>query len=159
MAHWTKKQFPSLERALEYLNGVMIGTVDLNPNGADVDGKTFIVHDGTSDRTVTFTPAKSRNWTAVEIVDKINAHANLSGMYLAVREVRVGAGAAQYLAIWGDPAHTIRGNGTANAELGFAEGVTPGDDTTQTIIPNTEVESFKAAARDPNQQWVVVHYS
>jgi hypothetical protein len=160
MANWSKREFATLDAALEYLNGVMIGTVNLHSAGADVDGKTFIVHDGTTNRTVNFTAAKGRNWTLDEIIAKINATSGLTGVaYGAMKTPRAGAAFDRRLAIYGDPAHTIRGNGTANAELGFVEGATPANDTVQVIIPNTEVEVFRSTSRDPNQQWVVIHYS
>ena len=159
MANWTKKEFSTLEQAIDYLNGAMIGTVNLHTNGADVDNKTFIIHDGTGDRTTTFTPIKSRNWALNEIVAHINATALLDDVASAViKTARAGGATIRYLRIFGDPAHTIRGNGTANAELGFVEGATPGDDTVQVIIPNTSVAYFRSDDRDPNRRWTVVHY-
>lgn len=159
MALWTRKQFATLEQALEYLNGALIGTVNLHTNGADVDGKTFIVNDGTADRTVTFSPAKSRNWTLDEIVAQINAHANLSNAHAVIRTSRSGGLIDRRLAIFNDPAYKIRGNGTANSVLGFPSPATPANDSTQVIIANTDVEVFRSISRDPNQQWVVVHYT
>jgi len=137
----------------------MIGNVNLNTAGADVDGKTFIVHNGTGDKTTTFAPAKGRNWTLNEILDAINATIGLEGVATAKVFPSQGAGivAKRKLRIMGDPFHTIRGNGTANAELGFTEGATPADDTIQTIFAMTTINIY--ALSDPNTQWIVVRYA
>jgi hypothetical protein len=159
MALWTHKRFATLEQALDYLNGAMIGTVNLNA-GALVDGLTFIIHDGIADRTTTFAPAKSRAWTIQEIVAQINATPTLGDVASAViKTPRAGAGPVQYLRIFGDPNHTIRGNGTANTVLGFDAPATPANDTVQVKILDTAVAYFRQINRDPNRQWEVIHYS
>lgn len=162
MASWTHRKFATLEQALDYLNGVILGSLNLHANGADVDGKALIIHDGGANRTVAFAPPKGVNWTIDEIVVAINAgHANLAGSATAQVRLahRAGAQPDRRLQIAGTVDFTVRGDGTANAALGFAGPATPANDTIQSIIPNTEVVVFRNAARDPNQQWELVRYA
>ncbi len=161
MASWTEKKFATVLQALGWLNGVMVGSLNLHANGADVDSKTFIVYDGTADRTVTFTPPKSRNWTLDEIIAKINAVAQLAGSVSAKASLanRAGAVPDRRVQIAGTVAFTIRGNGTANAELGFVEGASPATDVVQEIIPNTEIAVFVNVTNGPGQRWVLVRYA
>ena len=160
MALWTRREFATLDQAMDYLNGALFGNVNLASVGANVDGLTFIINDGVGDRTTTFNPPKGVNWTLAEIVAKINATAILGDVASAVTKTsRAGGPPIQYLRIYGDPDHTVRGNGTANAALGFDSPVTPANDTVQAKIIDTAVAYFASENRDPNRRWTVVHYS
>jgi len=160
MALWTRREFATLDQAMDYLNGALLGNVNLHSIGADVDGLTLIIHDGTANRTTTFNPPKSRNWTVDEIVTHINATAVLGDVASAVvKTSRAGGPPIRYLRIFGDPDHTVRGDGTANAVLGFAGPATPANDTVQVKIVDTTVAYFKGTGLDPNRRWTVVHYS
>ena len=78
MASWNVNKFGSSKKMIEFLNGTILGRVNLK-DGADVDGLTFIFDKGAGDVTVTFAPAKSRPWTLAEIVAIINvAEADLA---------------------------------------------------------------------------------
>lgn len=152
MAAWSRKTFASLRELVAYLNGALLGAVNLYPNGADLDGLTIIINDGVADRTVTFT-AKGSNWSAAEIVAQIAADPNLADDVATIKTTManyVGAVAEQYLQIVGDPAHIVRSTGTANTALGFSAV----SDTTQVITANTDVIEI-APVSDPNGRWVV----
>jgi len=143
----------------DWLNGSLIGTVDLAPTGADVDTKTLVIDDGGGDQTVTFAPALGRNWTVDEIAAAINAVPALAGVatVLIRRGLYAGAPVQKFLRIMGDPAHTIRADGTANSDLGYVAGVSPADDTVQVIINITECH-FQDWLQ-PNEQWTVLRYA
>ncbi len=165
MASWTRRQFPTLDDALDYLNGVIVGAVNLHNDGADVDGLTLVIHDGTANRTVTFAPAKGVNWTLDEIVAQIEAtNANLVGGAIPKARVAHRAGVRglpdRRLSIDGNKsvagaAFTVRASGTANARLGFPTG----GDTAQVVVPDTQVKVFESSSRDPNTRWTVVLYA
>lgn len=159
MANWTRRRFSQEQDMLDWLNGAMIGSVNLHTEGADVDGLTLIIHDGGGNQTVTFAPAKGRNWTAQEIVDEINAVGALTGVATlkTFKQASSLAVPVQRLRIMGDPAHIIRGDGTSNAALGFAGPATPANDTTQVIIPDTEVTIQPLTI--PNKMWSVIRYA
>lgn len=159
MALWRTTTFESIEAMIDYMNGALIGTVNLR-DGADVDGKTLIIDAGSGNVTCTFSPAKSRNWTLNEIVAKIEATAGLEGL-ASIKVLRVGHSLYEKdrrLLLVGDPAITIRGNGTANAELGYVEGATPADDTIQVITPQAAVERAYRNV-DGQDTWTVLLYS
>lgn len=160
MALWRTATFESLEAMIDYMNGALIGTVNLDPEGADVDGKTLIIDAGGGNVTCTFAPAKGTNWTLEEIVAKIEATVGLEGL-ASIKILKVGHSAFpkdRRLLLEGDPAIIVRGNGTANAELGYAEGATPADDTTQVITPQAAVE--RAYRNEDGQDtWTVLLYS
>lgn len=165
MASWTSRQFPTLDAALNFLNGVIVGTVNLHNDGADVDGLTLVIHDGSADRTVTFAPAKGADWTLDEIISQINAtHANLVGGALPTVRQHHRAGRQglpdRRLSIDGTQSavatpFTIRAAGTANARLGFSSV----GDTTQAVTPDTQVKVLESLCGDPNTQWTVVLYA
>lgn len=159
MALWRTATFESMEAMIDYMNGALVGTVNLR-DGADVDLKTLIIDPGTGNKTCTFSPAKSRNWTLEEIVAKIEATSGLEGI-ASVRILSVGHNVTvidRRLLLVGDPGITIRGNGTANAELGYVEGSTPADDTTQVITPQAAVERAYRNV-DGQDTWTVLLYS
>lgn len=118
MAVWRTFNFVSKEKMDEFLNGVVVGSVDIRP-GAVVDGLTLIANVGAGDVTVTFAPAKGHAWTAAEIVAQIEAtFAGYPKLELETREA--GLGAKAYLKMSNDTSVTIRSTGTANAALGFS---------------------------------------
>ena len=137
---------------IEALNGAQVGTVNLT-SGADVDGLTFIVDTTGTPRTVTFTPAKSRPWTAAEIVAAINAaHADLADV-AHVKVASPGSLRHQWLSIWKDGGATVKSTGTANALLGFSSAA----DQVQTVVVNTVIQKID---RDTSNQgtWVALLY-
>lgn len=147
MASWKVNRFGSAKKMVEWLNGTILGKVDLH-DGAAVDGLTFVFDKGGGDVTVTFVPAKSRKWTLQEIVDHINtteaglAHINNVG------------GLDRRLSIEKDLASlTIKTSGTVNAALGFSTT----SDTVQDRVIDTEV--YSAGPEPGEQSWVVVRYS
>lgn len=162
MAQWNALVFSSRRELDDYLNGALIGNVDLF-DGADVDGKTFIIDVGGGNLTTTFTPTKSMNWTYKEIIAQIEAtDASLVGVVTALlvggdRPTVVG-GRSRILLRLIDDTLTVRGNGTANAELGFTEGATPGDDTVLAQVATADVHSihFHVAEQDT---WTVLTYA
>lgn len=159
MALWRTTTFESIEAMIDYMNGALIGTVNLK-DGADVDGKTLIIDPGTGNVTCTFNPPKSRNWTLDEIVAKIEATSGLEGL-ASIKVVNVGHNVYEKdrrLLLVGDPEITIRGNGTANAELGYPEGTTPGDDSVQVVTPQAAVERAYRNV-DGQDTWTVLLYS
>lgn len=159
MALWRTATFESLEAMIDYMNGALVGTVNLDA-GADVDLKTLIIDAGAGNKTCTFSAAKGRNWTLDEIVAKIEATSGLEGI-ASIKVLNVGHTSHtrdRRLLLAGDPAITIRGNGTANAELGYAEGATPTNDTIQVITPQAAVE--RAYRNEDGQDtWTVILYS
>lgn len=155
MSSWNSRSFIGFEHVLDYLNGSVFGSANL-ADGADVDGLTLIINNGTSDVTVTFAPAKGRNWTAAEIADQINNTAGLAGVASIANKTRaMGQSLDLRLRIMGDPNHTVKSTGTANSVLGFSTT----SDTAQSIIPDSEVKYILDPTRSPNQKWIVVTYS
>lgn len=149
MASWKINKFGSAKKMVEWLNGTVLGRVNLR-DGAEVDDLTFIFDKGAGNVTVTFTPTKSRAWTLQEIVDKINvteadlAHINNVG------------GLDRRLAIEKDLATLIvKDDGTANSVLGF--NVHPAGDQTSDRVVDTEV--YSAGPEPGEQSWIVVRYS
>lgn len=136
MADWTYIGFPSVEAFVDYMNGSLIGTVNIT-GGADLDGLVFIVDGGSGNQTVTFSPAKNRNWTLGEIIDKINStHASLAGTATVVRVNPPGTPPDMRLRMHKDGTMIVRfSGGTANATLGYSTTA----DQTQTIIADTDL--------------------
>lgn len=160
MALWRTATFESLEAMIDYMNGALVGSVNLDSVGADVDSKTLIIDPGAGNVICTFAPAKGRNWTLSEIVAKIEATVGLEDV-ASIRIRRIGQSLLakdRRLLLKGDPAIVIRGSGTANAELGYAEGATPADDTTQVITPQASVERAYRNV-DGQDSWTVLFYS
>lgn len=152
MAIWSNITAPNLADFIEALNGAQVGTVNLS-NGADVDGLEFIVDTTGTPRTVTFTPTKSRPWTAAEIVAKINAaHADLANV-AHVKVSSPGTAPHQWLSIWKDGGATVKSTGTANSLLGFSTTA----DQVQAVVTNTVVQRLD---RDTSNQgtWVALLY-
>lgn len=159
MAIWRTVTFESLEAMIDYMNGAIVGTVNLN-DGADVDSKTLKIDPGTGTVTCTFNPPKSRDWTLGEIVAKVEATSGLEGI-ASVKVVKVGHSAFtkdRRLLLVGDPAIKIIGDGSANDELGFDGPATPANDTDQVITPQAAVE--RAYRNEDGQDtWTVLLYS
>jgi len=162
MAAWSTIVFSSKREMDDYLNGSLLGGVDLFA-GADVDGKTFIIDVGAGNLTTTFAPAKSRLWKYKEIIAEIEStDATLVGVVMALlvgsdRPTVVGRRSRIVLKLVDDTL-TVRGNGTANEELGFTEGATPGDDTVLAQVATADVNSvhFHVAEQDT---WTVLIYA
>jgi len=152
MAIWSNITAPNLADFIEALNGAQVGTVNLS-NGADVDGLEFIVDTTSTPRTVTFSPAKSRPWTAAEIVAQINAaHADLADV-AHVKVSSPGTVPQQWLSIWKDGGATVKKTGTANTLLGFSTAA----DQVQAVVVDTTIEKID---RDTSNQgtWVALLY-
>lgn len=159
MALWRPATFESMEAMIDYMNGALMGTVNLDPEGADVDGKTLKIDPGTGTVTVSF-GTKGRNWTLEEIVAEIEGESGLGGI-ASIKILKVGHSSFtrdRRLLLVGDPAITLIANGTANAELGFVEGTSPADDTDQVITPQAAVERMYRNV-DGQDTWTVVLYS
>jgi len=121
MAYWKIFTFNRIPDLVDYLNGVLVGTVNLD-EGATVDGLTIIIDIGSGPVTCTFSPAKSRDWTLQEIVDKINGTAGLAGTAsISIKNVgHTSHTKDRRLQIDYEPAATISSSGTANTVLGFS---------------------------------------
>jgi hypothetical protein len=138
VALWERHIFTNEQELTNFLNGALIGIENL-AQGAEVDGLTFIVDVGSGEKTTTFTPAKSRPWTAAEIVAKINA--TVSGLAQAYsrnypnHQMR---GVDQRILLVNDGSLTVKSTGTANALLGFS---TTGN-TVQVPVATAEVPNI-----------------
>lgn len=160
MALWRTATFESMEAMIDYMNGALIGSVNLDLNGADVDNKTLKIDPGSGTVTVTFSPVKSRNWTLNEIVAKIESTSGLEGI-ASIKVLSVGHTSHpkdRRLLLVGDPAIKIIADGTANAELGYVEGTSPADDTDQVITPQAAIERAYRNV-DGQDTWTVILYS
>jgi len=148
MASWNVARFGSSKKMTDFLNGRVIGNVNLL-NGADVDGLTFIFDKGGGDVTVTFT-AKGRVWTINEIVDQINvteaglAHIDNVGSTPPDRRLAIEKDLASL---------TVKSSGTANSLLGFS---TTTDQVSDRVV---DTEVFSAGPEPGEQSWVVVRYA
>lgn len=146
MASWTTNRFGSAKKMVDFLNGRILGRVDLS-KGADVDGLTFVFDKGGGDVTVTFTPSKGRAWTLPEVVDRINA------TEAGLAHIDNVGGLDRRIAIEKDLASlTVRATGTANTTLGFSTG-----DTVSVRVADTEV--YSAGPEPGEQSWIVVRYA
>jgi len=146
MASWKINKFGSAKKMVEWLNGTILGKVNL-ANGADVDGLTFVFDSGGGDATVTFT-AKGRLWTLDEIVAQINA------TEAGIAHINNVGGLDRRLSIEKDVASLIiKITGTANAALGFNTTA----NTVQDRVVDTEV--YSAGPEPGEQSWIVVRYS
>jgi hypothetical protein len=147
MASWTTARFGSAKKMIEYLNGTVLGKINLK-NGADVDGLTFIFDKGAGSVAVTFAPPKSRPWVLTEIVAQINA------TEVDLAHINNVGGLDRRLAIEKDLASlTIKSTGTANALLGFSTVA----DQISNRVADTEV--YSAAPEPGEQSWIVVRYA
>jgi len=158
MATWAHRYFRTLKEATSFLNGVIQIPKDVGGT-IDLDGLTLIIDkDGGGNRTVTFVGTEL---TAEDIVTQIAAaHADLSGAVTYVQNVgsfHHGRGQI-FLRIGKDDGsvYTIRGNGTANPELGLPSPATPANDVVGTPYTNTEAQLMRNVG-DQNP-WVVVTY-
>lgn len=164
MAAFKNYSYRNKADMIDGLNGAIISSVDLS-GGLDLDGLTLIINvGGAGDRTVTFSPAKSRVWTAQEIYDQIYAaHADLQGVVsLEVKSVRpdLVAGAQTYLKFVDNVAAaavTIRSTGTANSLFGFPTGTSPANDLVGVPITLSEVAKMHPR-KDSQGIWDVVVY-
>lgn len=139
MAYWKIITFAKIPDLVDYLNGALVGTVNLD-EGADVDGLTIIIDVGAGNKTCTFAPAKGRDWTLQEIVDKINGTAGLVGT-ASISVLNVGHTSHtkdRRLQIDFEPAATISSTGTANGALGYSAVA----DTPQLVTPSSMVRQF-----------------
>jgi len=157
---WSSRRFQTERELVDFLNGAVLGTVNLHPSGANVDGLTLIVNAGGVDRTVTFAPALGRNWTADEILAQILATAGMAGVASLHVPERYdtshppGRGTKhRYLRLFSDPAIIVRNTGTGNAALGF--NVAPAADQTQALIALANVVRIESS-HDPTERWVVI---
>jgi len=139
MAYWKMLTFNRLPDLVDYLNGALVGSVNLD-DGADVDGETIIIDIGSGNVTCTFAPAKGTNWTLKEIVDEINGTAGLVGV-ASINIKNIGHTSHEKdrrLQIDFEPAAVISSTGTANAKLGFSIAA----DTPQLVTPSSMVRNF-----------------
>jgi hypothetical protein len=138
---WIHKKFALVGQLVDMLNGVLVGSVNLHEDGADIDGKTIIIDVGAGDVTVTFAPALGRNWTLEEIVTAINAHvslpSNTAKAYLTEYN-RAGSSADRRLSLSTDSGCIVRSTGTANTDLGLSAV----SDTEQLITAEAAVKSI-----------------
>jgi hypothetical protein len=154
MASWIKQKFGSSQELEEYLNGALIGTINLQ-EGADVDNQTFVFEvDGGGDTTVTFTPVKNRPWTIEEIVAKINAaEADLAhirtnvnpGARVAVRRLKLQKDLTSLV---------VKTTGTANPELGFSATA----NTTAVYVAPADIEYIRQVQGEQDT-WVLWRYA
>ena len=154
MALWRTLTFKSLIDATIYLNGAIVGTVNIH-GGALVDGLTFIANNGGADRTVTF-PARGRAHTPAEIVASIAAgHADINASpYLYAQNDIAPKAVDRRLMLYQDtPTITVTAAGTANALLGLAGPLT------QTITPDTGIAGRIYRNIDGQDTWTVIAYS
>lgn len=153
MAIWSYKKLANAKDAVDFLNGAIVGKVNLF-NGADVDGLTIVVDIGGGDVTTTFAPAKSRNWTIAEIISQINTAVGSicvsQRMYSAVETCTVASD--KRLSFMIDGGMTVKGTGTGNAVLGF-----PAVDVVQAVISDTEV--IHIAQSTDHSSWSVFIYN
>lgn len=152
MALWKFYTFRSHEEMENWLNGVLIGSVDLS-SGANVNGKTFIVDIGGGNVTVTFSGTDPM--TAQEIVDQINASiAGLASLYS--RQAIAPAPAFPWdkeLKLSRDGSIVVASTGTANADLGFS---TTGA-TTKVLIDPADVKRIVQASE--GEEWYLWYYA
>lgn len=155
MAEWIDRTFVTRSNMIEYLNGLLIGIVNLH-EGAEVDNKTLIINvGGAGNRTVTFQPAKSRAWTLAEIIAEISgAHADLVGLPKEhVPKASPGADQKRYLKLSTNDSFVVVKTGTANPLLGFD---TVNDETAHHFL-NTEVADLTFEQR--RSVWSVITYA
>lgn len=137
MALWNRHTFGSEEQMVHFLNGALAGIENL-VQGAAVDGLTFIVDVGAGDVTTTFNPAKSRPWTAAEIVAAINTTTSgLARVYSDNSPAHQMHGVDQRVLLVRDGSLTVKSTGTANALLGFSTTANTVSDPVTTSELNT----------------------
>lgn len=154
MAVWSQVAFNTVEQLVNFLNGVVIGGQNL-VQGAAVDGLTLVVDIGGGDVTVTFTPAKSRPWTAQEIAAKINASiAGIARVYSRNYDNPYLAGGDQRILLERDGALTVKTTGTANALLGFSTT----SNTVNDPVPTSEVPWVQYQNGSAAEIWVALLY-
>jgi hypothetical protein len=156
---WVIRNFYTDRELAAYLNGEVVGTVNIH-DGADVDLLTLIINNGGGDVTVNFAPAKGRPWTAAEIVGAINAAPGLADTASLKVPERYdtshppGQGTKhQYLCLFNDPAITVRNTGTANTLLGF--NAAPAPHQPQVLIAMAAIGSIQYTTQ-PNPHWTTV---
>jgi hypothetical protein len=154
MAVWTTKLFRSRDTMLDYLNGVIIGGVNVHA-GAAVDGLTLIIDAGSGAKTVTFAPAKSRLWTLAEVVAAISAaDASLVGVGI-IKDINTGGVTSKApdrrLAIFKDAAVVLDKDGTANSVFGFNTVA----DTSRAAVIKTNVFLMERSPREQDT-WLLV---
>ena len=117
MAYVTRT-FDSATELTDYLNDIVLGKslrADLKVHG--LDAKTFIVHDGTADRTCTFVDASGEGLLPKEIMAQIQlAHASLA--LVTLRSYAHNAPPTVQIAVV-TATHAVQKEGTANTILGF----------------------------------------
>jgi len=136
MAYWVTTNFESMTSMLEYLNGLIIGSVNIN-EGANVDGKTLTIDIGAGPVTCTFAPALGTVWTPAQIVTQINGTAGLAGV-ASIKVMDVGHSSRtkdRRLAIGIEPGALVISTGSANTDFGFSAAV----NTAQLITPQSAV--------------------
>ena len=151
MASWSTFKFKSPLDMIEYLNGMILCSVNLH-KGAAVDGLTFVFEvNGGGDTTVTFAPAKSRPWTIEEIRDQINAsEADLA--HIKVVQNSPANGLDRRLKLEKDlTSLEVKATGTANSALGFAA-------ESASYTADTEIKHLGSISGEQNT-WVVVRYA
>lgn len=159
MARWYRYIFPTWPKMEQFLNGAIRGSVDIS-DGADVDTLTLIIEVHGVDRTVTFAPAKGRDWTWQEILAQIEAaHSDLVGVPTIYQNEELpgygqGVPIDRRLQLYDSPSVTVRSTGTANAVLGFSAV----SDTAQEIIPDSVVQHFERI-EDSKDSWMVIIYA
>jgi len=151
MASWSTYKFGSSRELTEFLNGALVGALNLQ-DGAAVDGLTFVFEkNGGGDTTVTFAPAKGRKWTIEEIRDQINA--SETGLAHIRTAIRPGAPKPERkLKLEKDlTSLEVKATGTANGVLGFSA-------ATADYVADTEVKGTIAV---PGEQdtWLLMRYA
>lgn len=148
---YIQKQFDTAQEMMDYLNDVALS----KPLPAKVDGLhglTLIIHDGTADRTVTFSDPTGVGLTPNQIRDQIYAtHANLQTA-VKLRNYRTTVPQRYLLAIV-TVTYTIQDSGTANDILGYSSS---GD----TIVGANAVAKSNIVmmtATESGNKYIVVH--
>lgn len=159
MAAWQHMTFASQAEMLDTLNGAIISPYSMG-DGLPVDGLNLIINvGGAGDRTVTFAPAKGRDWTADEIVAQIvAAHGDLAGVpHVLLRGGTPGVAWVKFLRLvkHAGAVITVKNSGTANALFGFPVAPTP--DLVGVVYATADVVNIFPPT-DTARGWTVIAY-
>lgn len=152
MALWKFYAFRAHEDMENWLNGALIGSVDLS-SGANVNGKTFIVDIGGGNVTVTFSGTDPMS--AQEIVDDINASlAGLASIYSS-QAIAPAPGFPwdKKLKLSRDGTIVVAAAGTANAALGFSAS----SPTTRVGVNPSDVKRIEQS--NEGEEWYLWYYA
>jgi len=148
---YTMREFDSIRELVDYLNDIVLGkALAANVKVYGLHGKTFIINDGTADRTCTFADADNEGLLPKQIIDQIQAaHASLA--LVSLRTYSHQTPPSVHIAVV-TATHIVQKEGTANALLGFSTAV----DVTvgANAVPKANIV---AVPHMENQRIAVVH--